>query len=193
MNFIDRYLNRHIQFEIAPVLIFFITNYIWGLTYAIVAIMFASVLFTILSVSIERKVPVFPIITLILVLSLGGAALVFDNQEFIKIKPTVGLCLFALILFVGLYFRPTLLARALERQVSLSEKGWRVLTFRWILLALFLAIANEIVWRTQDTDTWVVFKTILSLTSIFGSIIITRVTAPKYWQEPDNYETENKT
>lgn len=77
------------------------TNYIWGLTYAIVAIMFASVLLTFLSVFIERKIPIFPIVTLILVLSLGGTALVFDNQEFIKIKPTVGLSLFALILYIG--------------------------------------------------------------------------------------------
>ncbi len=190
MNFIDRYLNRHILFEVAPVLIFFITNYIWGLTYAIVAIMFASILFTSLSVLIERKVPVFPIVTLILVLSLGGAAIVFDNQEFIKIKPTVGLCLFALILFVGLRFRPSLLARALEGQVYLSEKGWRVLTFRWILLALFLALSNEIVWRTQNTDTWVAFKTFLSLISIFGSIIVTRLTAPVYWQEPESFRDQ---
>ena len=187
MNFIDRYLNKHILFEIVPVLIFFITNSIWGLTYAIIAIMSASVLFTFLSVFIERKVPVFPIVTLLLVLSLGGAALVFDNQEFIKIKPTVGLCLFALILFVGLRFRPSLLARALEGQVYLSEKGWRVLTFRWIGLALFLALTNEIVWRTQNTDIWVTFKTILSLISIFGSIIITRLTAPVYWQEPETH------
>ncbi len=74
MNFIDRYLNKHILFEIAPVLIFFITNSIWGLTYAIVAIMFASVLFTFLSVFIESKVPVFPIVTLISVLLLGGGS-----------------------------------------------------------------------------------------------------------------------
>ncbi len=159
MNFIDRYLNKHILFEIAPVLIFFITNYIWGLTYAIVAIMFASILFTFLSVSIERKVPVFPIVTLILVLSLGGgAALIFDNQEFIKMKPTICLCLIALILFVGLRFRPSFLARALEGQVYLSEKGWRVLTTRWIGLTLFLALTNEIVWCTQNTDIWVAFK-----------------------------------
>ena len=131
MNFIDRYLNKHILFEIAPVLIFFTVNYIWGLTYAIVAIMFA------------------------------------------------------LIVFAGLRLRPCLLARALEGQVYLSDNGWRILTFRWIFFALFLAITNEIVWRTQNTDTWVAFKTILSLISIFGSIVITRITAPIYWQEPE--------
>lgn len=185
MNFIDRYLNRHIVFEIAPVLVFFITSNAWGLTSAIAAIMVATVLFTSIGLYVERKIPVFPIVTLVLVLSLGGAALVFDNQEFIKIKPTVGLCLFGLILFAGMRFRPSILARALEGQVYLSEKGWQVLTIRWVVFSFFLAIVNEFVWRTQNTDTWVAFKTILSFISVFGFIILTRLTAPKYWLEPE--------
>jgi intracellular septation protein A len=43
---------------------------------------------------------------------------------------------------------------------------------------------NEFVWRTQDTDTWVAFKASLTLVAILGYIVITRFTAPRYWQEP---------
>ena len=186
MNFINRYLNKHIVFEITPVLIFFFASNVWGMKSAIVAIMVATVLFTFLGFYLERRIPVFPIVTLVLVLSLGGAALVFENPEFIKIKPTIGLCLFGCIILAGSRLRPSLLARALEGQVYLSEKGWQVLTNRWVAFSLLLAIANEFLWRTQNTDIWVSFKTILSIVSVFGFIFITRLTAPKYWLEPKN-------
>jgi intracellular septation protein len=117
MRFVKRYLNRHILFEIAPGFVFLIVNYSWGLMWATAAVMVATVVFTFLGIVIERRVPVFPIVTVLLVLILGGAALVFDDELFIKVKPTVGNCLFAVALIIGLVLHPSLLARALEGQV----------------------------------------------------------------------------
>jgi intracellular septation protein len=46
------------------------------------------------------------------------------------------------------------------------------LTIRWALFFLALAILNEIVWRTQSTDTWVTFKVfgVMPLTFIFAAL-----------------------
>ena len=183
MGFAERYLNRHILFEIAPGIIFFIVNYKWNLMIATVAVIIATLVFTILGFVVERRIPVFPIVTVILVLLLGGATLIFKDALFIKIKPTIGNILFALILIIGLFIRPSLLSRALDGQVRLTEKGWKVLTIRWVLFAIVLAFTNEIMWRTQDTDTWVAFKASLAPISIFAYIVITRITANAYWQE----------
>ena len=81
--------------------------------------------------------------------------------------------------------RPCLLARALEGQVYLTQKGWKTLTVIWVLFALALAGVNEFMWRTQSTDTWVAFKASLAPVSICGYIFITRMTAARYWQEPE--------
>ncbi len=183
MKFVERYLNRHIFFEIAPGVVFIVVNYGWGLMWATLAVIVATVVFTFLGIIIEHRVPVFPIVTLLLVLIMGGSTLIFQDVTFIKIKPTVAKCLFAIALAVGLLLRPTLLARALEGQVYLTEPGWRILAIRWILLALVLAGLNEVIWRTQDTDTWVAFKAALTPVSIIGYIAITRFTARKYWEE----------
>ena len=185
MGFVERYLNRHILFEITPGIIFLIVNYGWDLMVATVAVIIATVVFTVLGFLVARRIPVFPIVTVLLVLLLGGAALVLKNELFIKIKPTVGNFLFAAMLIIGRLLRPSLLARALEGQVYLTEKGWKVLTLRWVLFALLMAGTNEIVWRTQNTDTWVVFKASLAPVSIFAYIVITRYTAQAYWQEPE--------
>ncbi len=186
MGFAERYLNRHILFEIAPGVIFFIVNSKWNLKIATVAVIIATLVFTIMGFLVERRIPVFPIVTVILVLLLGGATLIFNDALFIKIKPTIGNLLFALTLLIGLFMRPSLLSRALEGQVHLTEKGWKVLTIRWVLFAIILACANEFIWRTQDTDTWVAFKASLAPVSIFAYIVITRLTAETYWQEPEN-------
>jgi intracellular septation protein len=53
---------------------------------------------------------------------------------------------------------------------KLTDEGWRLLTLRWGLFFVGLAILNEVVWRNFSTDTWVSFKVfgIMPLTMIFG-------------------------
>jgi intracellular septation protein len=41
---------------------------------------------------------------------------------------------------------------------ELDPEGWRKLTVRWALFFLALALANEVVWRTQTTEFWLGFK-----------------------------------
>ncbi len=184
MSFKERYLNRHIFFEAAPALVFFAVNAVFGLMTATAALAVATVLFTVSGMIVEGRVPVFPVISLALVLALGGATLYFDDETFVKIKPTVGSTLFALILLAGLNLRRGLLPRALEGQVWLTEEGWRVLTLRWVALALAMAILNELTWRNVGTDTWVAVKTVLTPVSIGCYILVTRFTAPRYWNPP---------
>jgi intracellular septation protein len=40
----------------------------------------------------------------------------------------------------------------------LTDEGWRVLTIRWALFFVFLAVLNEIIWRNFTTDFWISFK-----------------------------------
>ena len=102
----------------------------------------------------------------------GGATLVFQNETFIKMKPTIIYLLFAGTLFGGLIFRKPLLAMVFDQMFHLTEEGWRKLTLRWALFFLALAVLNEIVWRTQTTDTWVTFKVfgVMPLTFIFAAL-----------------------
>jgi intracellular septation protein len=182
MSFRERYLNRHIVLELFPAAVFFVVNYGWGLMAATAAVMVATVVSVGIGIALERRLPVLAVTTLILVLLLGGASLVFDDAIYIKFRPTIGNCLFAAALAVGLCFRPSFLVRALGNQLSLTAAGWRVLTVCWIGFALSMAGLNEIVWRTTDTDTWVTIKTVMSPIQIVGYIVITRLIAQFHWQ-----------
>jgi intracellular septation protein len=51
-----------------------------------------------------------------------------------------------------------LIKHAFGQAFQLDEQGWRGLTWRWAAFFIALAIANEIVWRSFSTNTWVAFK-----------------------------------
>jgi intracellular septation protein len=53
-----------------------------------------------------------------------------------------------------------------DQMFNLTPQGWRLLTLRWALFFVAMAILNEIIWRTQTTDVWVAFKA-------FGAIPLT--------------------
>ena len=147
------------------------------------ALIIAVVISVALGLLLEKKTPVFPIVGLTLVLVLGLLTLLSGNEDFIKLKPTIGKVLFAVIVGAGMLLRPSLLARALDGQVYLTELGWKVLALRWILIALVFATLNELTWRNFDTDTWIAFKAFVMPLSIISYIAITSYTANKYWDE----------
>jgi len=104
-----------------------------------------------------------------IVLIFGGLTIYFDNEIFIKMKPTIINLIFAIILYGGMLVKKPLLKILLGAALRLEEEGWRILTYRWIGFFIALAVLNEIVWRTQTTDIWVNFKVfgILPITFIF--------------------------
>jgi len=178
---IERYVNRHVVLELSPTLVFFTVNFGWGLMAATAAVMIATSVVVAIGLVVDRRVPTIAIVTLVIVLTLGGASLFFQDEVFIKIKPTVGNGLFAAALAIGLMFRPSFLVRALGNQLALSADGWRVLTAFWIGVALFMAALNEVVWRTLETDTWVAFKTASAPAAIVCYVVITNAVARRYW------------
>jgi intracellular septation protein len=117
-----------------------------------------------------RRLPIMPLVSGVVVVVFGGLTLLLNDELFIKLKPTIVNSLFGLVLLGGLLFGRPLLALVLDSMLSLTEEGWRKLTFRWGLFFLALAVLNEIVWRTQTTDFWVGFKVfgIMPLTVLFA-------------------------
>ena len=88
-------------------------------------------------------------------------------------KPTIVNLIFAVILLVSKsFFNRNFLKFFLQTAFQLNEDGWNKLNFRWAYFFIFLAILNEIVWRTQPEATWVNFKVwgMLPITFIFTAL-----------------------
>ena len=158
--------------DFGPLLIFFIIYYKGGknLIIAIPPLIVATLIAVIVIYFLEKKIPYVPLVGAILISVFGGLTIFFDNPIFIYLKPTVINILFAIGLLIGkLFFDKNFLKLFFKGSLKLKDLGWDKLLYRWILFFIFLAIVNEIVWRTQSEEIWINFKVwgILPLTFIF--------------------------
>ncbi|EJF79225.1 Intracellular septation protein [Candidatus Bartonella washoeensis] len=167
--------------EIGPLIVFFLSNYkgewlIKNIVFfksfnkpifpATAIFMVAIIIALSLSWILARKIPIMPLISGIFVLVFGFLTLWLHNDTFIKMKPTIINCLFALILFGGMFFKKPLLRYVFDSTLKLDDLGWQKLTYRWALFFVFLALLNEVVWRNFSDNFWTSFK-------VFGVMPIT--------------------
>jgi intracellular septation protein len=156
--------------EIGPLVVFFIVNARAGIFWGTGVFMVATIVSLIASRFMFGRIPVMPLISGACVVVFGGLTLWLQDDHFIKIKPTIVNALFAAALFGGLFAGHSLLKVVFGEVFRLNEDGWRKLTLRWACFFTFLAVLNEVVWRTVSTDTWVSFKVfaIMPLTMVFA-------------------------
>jgi intracellular septation protein len=131
--------------------------------------MAATAIALIASWLLMRTLPIMPMVSGVVVFIFGALTLYLQDDVFIKMKPTIVNTLFGGVLLGGLYFGRSLLGYVFDSAFRLDAEGWRKLTFRWGLFFLFLALANEVVWRNFSTDFWVTFKVwgIMPITLLF--------------------------
>jgi intracellular septation protein len=166
--------------DFGPLLVFF-TIYFkneHNLKVAIPPFILATLLALIIVYTLEKKIPIVPLTSGILITLFGGLTLYFDNKIFFYMKPTIINILFAAILFFGKYFtHQPLLKRLFNSSFALEDAGWKILNNRWIVFFLFVAFLNEIVWRTQTEVFWVNFKVwgLLPISFIFAAAQISLI------------------
>ena len=163
--------------DFGPLLIFFTVYYKndKNLVEAIPVLVIATLIAVIIMYILEKKIPYVPLVGAILISIFGGLTIYFNNPYFIFIKPTVINILFAIGLLLGkITFNKNFLKIFFERSFKLEDAGWNKLMYRWVFFFIFLAMLNEIIWRTQTEEIWVNFKVwgILPLTFIFTAFQI---------------------
>ena len=161
--------------DFGPLLIFFTIYYKSGnnLTTAIPPLIVATLIAVVIMYFVEKKIPYVPLIGGIVISLFGGLTLYFNNPIFLYMKPTIVNIIFASILIISkIFFNKNFLKFFLQTAFQLDEIGWNKLNFRWAYFFIFLAILNEIVWRTQPETTWVNFKVwgMLPITFIFTGL-----------------------
>ena len=147
--------------DFGPLLIFFIIYFKNGhdLKIAIPPFVLATLLSLAIIYFLDKKIPMMPLTSGIIITLFGGLTLYFDNKIFFYMKPTVVNLIFAAVLFFGKFFtQKPLLKIFFQNSIKLQNEGWQKLSYRWIYFFIFIAVLNELVWRTQTEMFWVNFK-----------------------------------
>ena len=145
--------------------------------------MLAAVAYTYFKTGALSRMAIF---TLVLIVIIGGITLYFNNDTFVKLRPTIFNLLFAGILAFGLYVQKTSYFQWLMGEVMpLKEQGWLILTKGFILLFLMTAIINEIIRIFFSDETFVLWDTIgqMALSLAFLAVLFPRLS--KYMITPD--------
>ena len=163
--------------DFGPLLIFFTVYYKSGnnLSIAIPPLIIATLIAVLISYMVEKKIPYLPLVGGIIISIFGGLTLYFNNPVFLYMKPTIINIIFAIALIFGkVFLNKNFLKFFFNNAIQMNEIGWDKLNYRWIIFFIFLALLNELVWRTQTEIVWVNFKVwgILPLTFVFTAFQI---------------------
>ena len=161
--------------EFTPLLLFFATNYFAGIFWGTFVLILATIISLGLIWHLDKRVPIIAALGCVAVAFFGGLTLIFEDEFFIKIKPTVISGLLAMVIFITQLLGKQPMKVLLGKQISLTTRGWSYLAKVWISMFVVTALANEIAWRMLSTDAWVSFKA-FGLTGI--SLIFAVISVP---------------
>ena len=159
-------------FDWLPIILFFVVFKYSDIYYATATAMISSVILIgfqkILKINIEK----IQLVSLAMIVFFGSLTILLQDEQFIKLKPTVLYLVLALVLLAPQFFKKYLIKNLLEKQISLPNRVWKQLNISWILFFIFLGCLNYYIAQSFSTDFWVEFKLfgMLGITLIFTII-----------------------
>ncbi len=156
-------------YDLLPIIVFFIAYKIYGIYVATATAIGAAVALIGFTLFRGKRPDMMQLITLAMIIVLGGATLFFRNELFIKWKPTVVYWILGgAFMLTPLFTKKTIVETMLDKSITLTTKGWKILNASWYCFFFFMGILNLIVVYSFDTDVWVNFK-------LFGTLGLTIV------------------
>ncbi|MCH9673908.1 MAG: septation protein A [Gammaproteobacteria bacterium] len=184
---------KKLLFDFFPIILFFVAYKLpshetptEGVIFATGVAIVANLIQVIYSKLRFGHVEKMQLVTLGLFVVMGGLTIYFEDEAFIKWKPTVVNWLFGLV-FLGsqVVGKQPLVQRLMGKQLELPDPVWSRLNFLWVLFFIFSGAANLYVVFNYDTDTWVDFKLfgLLGITVVF--VIIQTIYVMRHLKEED--------
>lgn len=108
--------------------------------------------------ALEKRLAPMPLATAVIGVIFGAATLYFHDERIIKMKLTILDGGIAVFLLTGLIRGKNPLKALMGEAFHLPEPVVRTVTLRYALFFLALAAGNELIWRTQSTRIWALYK-----------------------------------
>ena len=187
--------------ELGPTLVFFLiylrikddTFTIAGIEYSgfiVATLIFVPVLLIAMGIlwALTKSLSRMQLFTAFMVIFFGGLTAYFNDERFFKMKTSIVYGCFAVILGIGLLRGKSYLEWVMGDFLPMQDAGWMILTKRITVMFIALAIANELIWRTQSTELWVKLETFAFPAVLFVFLWIQIIGLQRFLIEPDAKE-----
>ena len=161
-------------FEIVPLSGFFISAQYYNLIISAIISLILSLLVIITFYFIEKRISKFQIFGICMSGLITIFAYLFNDEIFVKIKPTIFNGFFSAVLLIGILNKKAMMKQFFGSQFFLNDEKWYKLSLRWGLFFLLLTIINEIAWRNLETEDWVFLKVFL-LSPLVGIFMLAQL------------------
>ncbi len=180
-------------FEIIPLIIFLISYKLQGIYIATALLMIFTIIQHMWIYYKHKKLTTMQIVTLVLILIFGMATILFRDERFIKIKPTVLYWLFAVALEVSWRkYKVNLLQKFLDPVLQNAEikinnqKIWEKTHYLTTAFFWTLGLINIVVAYNYSLDTWVKVKVFFLPAISFIAIISLFIWLKRYNENSKN-------
>ena len=189
--------------ELGPTLAFFLiylrikddTFQIAGTDYTgfiIAALIFVPILLVAMGIlwMLTGKLSRMQVFTAFMVIFFGGLTAWFNDERFFKMKTSIVYGCMGTLLGIGLLRGQSYLQFVMEEFLPMQREGWMIFTRNLCLMFFALAIANEVIWRTQSTDLWVKLETFAFPAVLFVFLWVQIIGLQKYLiEDPERGES----
>ncbi|SRR5690554_977538 len=173
-------------FDLFPLILFFIA-FRFADIYTATAVAIAAGILQFLWLKLRAKtIETMHWINLLVIIVFGGATLFFQNDAFIKWKPTVLYWIFAAALVGGrLFFKKNLIHKLMGGQIQLPQLAWDRLNLSWAgFFALCGALNLYVAFSGQFTESqWVNFKVFGLMILMILFVILQSIWMSRYMKE----------
>jgi intracellular septation protein len=147
--------------------VYFMTHDLLKATWAIVA---GSLVALLVGFIVEKRLAPMPLIMGVFALVFGGLTLITGNTDYLKLEGSFLYLALGLGLLIGVRLRMNPLKELLGSAFQMDDPSWRVLTVRYAIFFLVLAVANEAIRRMAPDSVWAGFKMAKFVVSIAFSL-----------------------
>ena len=178
-------------FDFFPILAFFIAFYLPAdRDQAIYIATATAIIASVIQIGFywyrNKRVEKMHLITLFMILILGGATLLLHDERFIKWKPTAVYWAFAMIITGSQYLTgKNIMKSILGQKIDLPDPVWRTLNLSWAGFFSVVGIINLYIAYNFSTEFWVNFKMFGMLGLFFLFAVCQSFYLARYISDPE--------
>ena len=146
--------------ELLPVVVFFVVQQHYSFEAGLVAMTLLVVVLLAVSFGFARAVPRFAVFSTIALLIFSVPSIATGDSTYFQISDTILDGFFAVLLLGSLFFRFLILKYLFGRIFAITDEAWWILSIRWGVLFIVLAVLNEYIRLGYSEDVWAMYKLI---------------------------------